>query len=193
MKHSRSDTGKGFIRRVVLRPAPYVLTATTVGMVMLLGYDPRPRDSDLVIQDDGTAAQPLPQPITSNAAMSRQQRELLKYSPPRFEGPPRTAVGTWEPIRTKHPFGHIQVRATVTAGRITDAQIARLETYDGRSEQIADFSIPTLQLQTLTRGTAKVDHVSGATYTADAYELSLQAAIDKLRDGPPSQSTLPEF
>ena len=48
-----------------------------------------------------------------------------------------------------------------------------------RSGQISQVAAPILHDEALRAQSAKIDLVSGATYTSDAYTQSLQAAIDQ--------------
>ncbi|MBC7461548.1 MAG: FMN-binding protein [Thermoleophilia bacterium] len=186
MKPSPSRT----LRRTVLRPAPYVLTATIAGTVALANFHPQAGQSTFDINDtklaktnaDGTPTA-ASAPITSNA----QMREKRKGEVPFIPGPGRTVVGSYTDIWPEHPFGKIQVAVTVESGRIIDAKVVRLKTYDGRSGQIANFSVPVLLQGTLVTGKADYDHVSSATYTSRAYHKSMQAAILKLASTPPNE------
>ena len=45
--------------------------------------------------------------------------------------------------------------------------------------QIGAFAFPKLISETLTAQTAKIDAVSGASYTSAGYIQSLQSALDK--------------
>ena len=75
-------------------------------------------------------------------------------------------------------FGPVQVRIDVAAGRVADVVALQLPT--GRhSGQISSFAAPVLRQEALQAQSAKIDTVSGATYTSDAYAQSLQAALDK--------------
>ena len=63
-------------------------------------------------------------------------------------------------------------------GRITEITTVQLNQADPRSYQISVDAAPTLRSEVLAKQTAAVDVVSGATYTSDAYEASLQSALD---------------
>jgi uncharacterized protein with FMN-binding domain len=74
-------------------------------------------------------------------------------------------------------FGPYRVQATFNGSTITDVQI--IETpQDRRSQRIAESAAPTLRQEALQAQSAKIDTVSGATATSEAYAQSLQAAID---------------
>ncbi|UTP29826.1 FMN-binding protein [Streptomyces rapamycinicus] len=74
-------------------------------------------------------------------------------------------------------YGPVQVSLTVNGGKITGAQAVKTPDSGPRSDQIAKDSIPKLNQQAVSA--AKVDTVSGATYTSEGYARSLQSALDK--------------
>jgi len=77
-------------------------------------------------------------------------------------------------------YGVAQVRVTVSGGRITKVEAVQLQNGDPKSSEISAYAEPILQQSVLSKQTAAVDTVSGATYTSLSYEASLQAALDKL-------------
>lgn len=76
-------------------------------------------------------------------------------------------------------YGTIQVAVTVSSGKITDVSTPQLEAYDGRSKYINNQAVPILKKEVLAAQSARVDMVSGATYTSDGYLTSLQSALDQ--------------
>ncbi|MYU18028.1 FMN-binding protein, partial [Streptomyces sp. SID8361] len=74
-------------------------------------------------------------------------------------------------------YGPVQVSLTVSGGKITAAQAVKTPNSGPQSEQIAKDAVPKLNQQAVTA--AKVDTVSGATYTSEGYAKSLQSALDK--------------
>ncbi|MFI0774294.1 FMN-binding protein [Streptomyces sp. NPDC021212] len=74
-------------------------------------------------------------------------------------------------------YGPVQVSVTMSGGKITAAQAVKTPNSGPRSDQIAKDSIPKLNQQAVSA--AKVDTVSGATYTSEGYSKSLQSALDK--------------
>lgn len=75
-------------------------------------------------------------------------------------------------------YGPVQVEITVTGGVITAAQAINYPNNDREDRQINSRAIPLLNSQVLSAQSAKIDGVSGATYTSDGYLRSLQSAID---------------
>lgn len=87
--------------------------------------------------------------------------------------------GTYTGTSVQTRYGVIQVRVTVSGGRITDVATPQLEARDGRSQSINSQAVPLLKQEVLSAQSAQVDTISGATYTSDGYLTSLQAALDQ--------------
>jgi uncharacterized protein with FMN-binding domain len=77
-------------------------------------------------------------------------------------------------------YGPAQLRVTVSNGKIVKIDAIQLQQNDPRSAAISSGAAPILQQSVLSRQTAAVDTVSGATYTSLSYEASLQSALDKV-------------
>jgi uncharacterized protein with FMN-binding domain len=75
-------------------------------------------------------------------------------------------------------FGPVQVRITVSAGKVVSATAIDYAT-GGRDGEINSYAIPMLQTETLTAQSAQIDTVSGATFTSQGYMQSLQSALDQ--------------
>ena len=75
-------------------------------------------------------------------------------------------------------FGDVQVEIVVAGGKLTDVVALELPT-GRRSGQISNYAGPILRQEALQAQSAKIDLVSGATYTSDAYTQSLQSALDQ--------------
>jgi len=71
------------------------------------------------------------------------------------------------------------VQITVKNGKLTAATATVYPTGTPRDAQINAFAIPQLEQETVAAGNAKIDAVSGATYTSNGYIASLQSALDK--------------
>ena len=90
-------------------------------------------------------------------------------------GSTKTVAGAaWPTI-----YGPVQVRVTVSGGKLTAVTATEYPTETPRDYQINSFAIPELNSEALAAGSAKIDSVSGATYTSGGYIGSLQSALDK--------------
>jgi uncharacterized protein with FMN-binding domain len=72
----------------------------------------------------------------------------------------------------------VQVQLHVRGGRIVSATAIDYPQGSGRDREINSFAIPVLQKETVDQQNARIDTVSGATYTSDGYRTSLQSALD---------------
>ena len=96
--------------------------------------------------------------------------------------PSKTASGssgTFAGGTAQTAYGPVQVAIVVKSGRITDVKALQLTNQGGRSVAISAGAAPILRTEALRAQSAKIDTVSGATYTSDGYRTSLQSAIDK--------------
>jgi len=90
---------------------------------------------------------------------------------------PASRTVTGDPIQTQ--YGVVQVKITLAGSKITNAGFAQLTANDDTSAQINSQAAPILLQQTLSAQSAQIDGVSGASYTSQGYQQSLQSALDK--------------
>ncbi|MFE9645846.1 FMN-binding protein [Streptomyces sp. NPDC006365] len=136
------------IRRAMLATA-----ATVSGIVLVLSLKPASDPSSSASAQDGAAPQ-------GGAQQSAVQ-----------DGTVTGTAATTE-------YGPVQVRVTMSGGKITKAEAVQ-QPKGGRSDQISADAIPKLNQAAVTAGSADIDAVSGATYTSAGYKKSLQSAMDK--------------
>ncbi|PWI19684.1 FMN-binding protein [Streptomyces sp. Act143] len=75
-------------------------------------------------------------------------------------------------------YGPVQVRITVSDGKITKAEAVQAPS-GGQSTQKTELAVPKLNAAAVAAGSADIDSVSGATYTSAGYKKSLQSALDQ--------------
>jgi uncharacterized protein with FMN-binding domain len=73
-------------------------------------------------------------------------------------------------------YGTVQVQVTIQSGTITDVQTIQLPG-GGHSGQVSSYAAPQLRSEALQAQSAKIDTISGATYTSQGYIQSLQSAL----------------
>lgn len=71
--------------------------------------------------------------------------------------------------------------ATLADGRITAVRVLQAPDENGRDRQIAAYALPRLTQEALGAQSARIDAVSGASYTSQGYVRSLQSALDQAR------------
>lgn len=92
---------------------------------------------------------------------------------------PQVVTATGPQIATR--YGPVQVKVILTGGRLTSATAVQLPSADGQSREINSWAGPRLSAEAVASQGARVDTVSGATWTSGGYQRSLQAALDAAR------------
>ena len=80
-------------------------------------------------------------------------------------------------------YGPVQVQIMVKSGKVTAAKAVEYPQGTSRDAQIDAFAIPVLDREAVSASSAKIDMVSGATYTSRGYIASLQSALDQAKIG----------
>ena len=75
-------------------------------------------------------------------------------------------------------YGPVQVQLVVKANKVVKVSILEQPSSTEHDLQIGQFAFPKLIAETLTAQSARIDSVSGATYTSGGYIKSLQSALD---------------
>jgi uncharacterized protein with FMN-binding domain len=146
--------------------------ATVAGVVLLLSFKIAPTKS---------AAQPLASSAAPDSTAPDSSVPAQATPAPATTGT-RTVTGSTVTAGERgQVFGQVQVRLTITGGKITAVSELQYPNNDPRSSQISQFAIPTLRGETLSAQSARIDSVSGATYTSAAYAQSVQAALDQAK------------
>jgi len=76
-------------------------------------------------------------------------------------------------------YGYVKVQATVQNGKLTDITILEFPNHAGRSQYISSIALPYLVQEAVSVQSARVDLISGATLTSQAFAKSLDAALRK--------------
>jgi uncharacterized protein with FMN-binding domain len=139
-----------------MRSVAVALVVTVVAVVLLARYETEP-----------------PRTLNPNSAL----RPAATAEPTRRPGE-KTATG---PAITT-PFSVIQVRATLTRGRLTGVETVELTGDGPHTDALNARAEPILRAEALKAGSADIDVVTGATYTSESWRESLQAAIDAARE-----------
>lgn len=90
---------------------------------------------------------------------------------------PATKTVTGTAVDTR--YGPVQVKVTFEGTKITAVDAIQYPTESGRDQEINSQAIPMLQQEAMSSQSAKIDTISGATYTSEGYIQSLQSAIDQ--------------
>ena len=90
-----------------------------------------------------------------------------------------SAAGTFTGDAADTQYGPVQVRITVAGGKITAADAIQYPQESGRDVRINSEAVPELNQEAMQAQSAQIDTVSGATYTSEGYQQSLQSALDQ--------------
>lgn len=132
------------------------------------------------LTEAGATQQPAATPTATPGGRSGGQRTAPSTAPSRDRagavpaGDLRDGRFTGRP--STNQYGTIQVAVAISGGRVTGTAVSYPRT--GQSATINAAAVPKLKEQTLQAQSAKIDTVSGATYTSQSYVESLQAALD---------------
>ncbi|MEO5877779.1 MAG: FMN-binding protein, partial [Streptosporangiaceae bacterium] len=134
---------------------------TVTGVVMLLSFKPH--------QAPHAVAEPIRQSASPEATKS-----ATGATPQSTATTIKTVTGNTIDTR----YGPVQVAITMKGSQITAVKVLQVPNRNGRDREIASFAVPQLVDETMTAQNARIDVVSGATYTSDGYVTSLQSALD---------------
>jgi uncharacterized protein with FMN-binding domain len=118
---------------------------------------------------------------TAPGAASRSGRSTAPVPPP--AGGTGLHQGTFTGTVAQTQYGPVQVRITVTGGKMTDVTALQLPRTEARSLDIDKTAVPAMRQEALKVQSANIHAVSGATYTSQGYRTSLQAALDAAKRG----------
>ena len=160
-----------------MRRAPIVITATLLGTAGVLLFRPLSPTSIASAAPAGDSTSSAASGSATSHPSSSATTSTAAGSTSTSSSKAKNGTVTGDAKTTR--FGTTQVKVTISGGRITEVATVQLNQNDPRSVQISEAAAPLLRSEVLSKQTAAVDVVSGATYTTDAYEASLQSALDK--------------
>jgi uncharacterized protein with FMN-binding domain len=167
MRPSRYDVTE---EKAHMKRAPlFVVAGTIAGFAGILSFHTRPGTPSALAGSASHAG--------GGAHRGSQARAAPAGIPAAPAGGVRTAVGPTE----QYGYGQLAVKVTARGNRITNVTVPTIQTAESYSQQLATQVIPTLRSEVLAGQTARINGVSGATYTSQAYAMSVQAALDKLQ------------
>ncbi|MFN8619566.1 MAG: FMN-binding protein [Chloroflexota bacterium] len=123
---------------------------------------------------------PSVDPLASPAA-SPAPDALACASPAASPLPSPSAIAdvtlTGQTVDTR--FGPVQVQVTLEGSTIVDVQPLQMPNDRPRSARITQIVTPMLHDDVIAQQSARIHVISGATYTVQAYAMSVQSALDQ--------------
>ncbi len=158
-----------------MKKYPVVIGATVAGLAGVLSFHTSNASNALsntlpVKAKGGSQAASAASPPTTSG--TTPGGSTATTSPPANA----SATGTSE----QYGYGVLSVKVTVVNSKITDVKLSNLQTADTYSTVLAKQVVPYLRRQVLAAQSAHISGISGATYTSEAYALSVQSALDHL-------------
>ncbi|HEY3478528.1 MAG TPA: FMN-binding protein [Streptomyces sp.] len=175
-------------RRILL-----ATVATVSGVLLLLSLKPHSTGGAADVADRSTSPAPTPS-ASAPPSSSASPRPSTSARPSAGGGTtssgssgsskatsspsaPVTRTVDGDTVQTR--YGPVQLRVTLTGGKITAVTTLQLPEDNPRDQEISGFAVPQLTQEALAAQSARIDTVSGASYTSDGYIQSLQSALDK--------------
>ena len=159
------------MRRVIL-----AIVGTVAGLVALLSFKSHVPSvsSASAATAGGTGGTP-----TSGASSSSTTTVPGEFPMGSLAG----KLPTGETVVTGHVgttvYGPVQIQLVMLNSKIVKVAVLQQPMNTLHDIQIGEFAFPKLIGETLTAQTAKIDSVSGASYTSAGYIASLQSALDQ--------------
>ena len=123
---------------------------------------------------------PAPTPATPTTPTTQPQiASITPKSPVPPQGKYRD--GTYRGAAADAYYGLVQVQAIIKGGALVSVKVLQYPSDRNTSRYINSHALPVLQREAIKAQTGKVDFVSGATLTSEAYVKSLSSALTQGR------------
>lgn len=162
-----------------MRRAILAITGTIAGLVALLSFKSHVPSVPSAAAASGTGTGVgAPAPASSSSSSSSSGGQGNGFTTGALANLPageRTVTGKV----ANTAYGPVQIELAVRSHKIVKVSVLQQPTTTAHDIQIGQFAFPRLISETLTAQTAKIDAVSGASYTSQGYIESLQSAVDR--------------
>jgi uncharacterized protein with FMN-binding domain len=133
---------------------------------------------------DGVAI--VPPVVTSEPASTPATTAQPTSTPAVTPTPTATPSGQYKDGQYTGPsenayYGFVQVKATISAGKLASVQFLQYPNDNPTSQSINSQAIPYLQQEAIQAQSANVDVISGATFTSQAFTQSLSSALSSAK------------
>ncbi|MEU1290455.1 FMN-binding protein [Kitasatospora sp. NPDC005856] len=171
------------MRRTVVTSA-----ATAAGVVLLLSLKPHEASGPAPVigsgagTGSGTAVGSGAGTGSGTDVSGSSNAPAASASPSASASASASATGTTRKVSgdtVNTRYGPVQVQVTLAGSRITAVDVVRYPNSERRDREINSSALPVLNQEAIAAQSARIDVVSGATYTSDGYVRSLQSALDR--------------
>jgi uncharacterized protein with FMN-binding domain len=153
---------------------PSALVTSSVATLARSSTTPTSQSRSISSAPPATGARATTNPPTTAASTTAAPATTI---PTAVVPTTRTATGA----AVNYGYGVLSVSATISGTKLANVTIASIS--DGgnfRSESIDQQAVPILEQETLQAQSAKIQSVSGASYTSAGFQQSLQSALSQL-------------
>ena len=159
------------MRRVIL-----AVTGTIAGLAALLSFKSHVPSAPVAATAGGTGGT-----SSSSSASGGGQTEVVPGAFPQGSIARNLPAGETavDGKVASTAYGPVQIQLIERNSKIVKVAVLVQPTNTLHDVQIGEFAFPKLISETLAAQNAKIDAVSGATYTSAGYIQSLQSALDK--------------
>lgn len=156
-----------------------VTTSSTGTLATTFGSDEDGNQLD-EYGEDGSQSQPTQtQPAPTPTPTPTPKPVPVPTPAPKPKG--QYVDGTYTGSSVYVYYGNVQVRATVSGGKLADVQFIQYPNDRNTSRYINSQAMPLLRSEAIQAQSANVDGVSGASDTSAGFRESLAAALSKAR------------
>ena len=166
-----------------MKRALLIAGGTVGGLGAVLSITPPQLNAHSNLALPATNTKPEPAPtvtVTATATPKATATQKAAATPAQTKAPAQSSAGvsgSFTGDAVDVGYGIVQVKITVSNGKITDARAIQAPT--GRNAQWTDRAVPLLRQQTLAANGSNIQGVSGASYTSYGWYTSLVAALKK--------------
>ena len=162
-----------------MKRTPIVLGGTVAGLIGVLTFHTTPARSGLTTIPSAAGASGTPAAsATAKAASPKAASPKAKAT--KAKTPASTTRSATGP-QVNYSYGTLSVKVMVSGTKIVNVSVASLDDGgDPRSSSIDQQAIPVLEQETIQAQSANIQGVSGASYTSQGYQQSLQSALQSL-------------
>lgn len=166
-----------------VRPAA-TLAATAIGVVLLFAFrtpQAPPPTAAVTLPATSPPSNPASTATPSGAPPSAGSSPTAAATPTPAPAAGGLRSGTFTGQAYSDQYGNLQVQVVISAGRITDVTLLQYPQNEPQSSFISSQALPLLREEVLQAQSARIDAISGATFTSENYAASVQSALDLAR------------
>ena len=164
------------MRRVIL-----AVTGTIAGLVALLSFKSHVPSSPVAATVSGSGGSSSSSAAPSSSSAKGGQTTTVPGEFPQGSLAKNLPAGETavDGKVANTAYGPVQIQLIERNGKVVKVAVLVQPINTLHDVQIGEFAFPKLISETLTAQNAKIDAVSGASYTSAGYIQSLQSALDK--------------